>query len=360
MDSYTSDGQRRSSSVYSGVSFTATRLNPNGNGAGKRIIPGGHSRPSSHASNTQTYVPSYMSHVPSRSHASSLSITVPNGTGSTVSPSQPAAVDFPTSEISIMAPRGQLLVLAAGVIQDSTLPYIEMLVSRQDFSGIVLIASPEQETSLKALKMSCFALIGKLSKEMSVTMHFRDDWSHRGVEQTVQQIAKAGEGIQGVLCCPASPPEGTEAMEILKMGPDDLQQAWATNIAFVQSVTLATMDHLLSRCKIGSRKPFRPPQGPFFLLSSPPAYSAASQIVKTACDSLVLKLHEATRASGLTVAYAENVLIPDPAQPEAISQATSGPFSQPDEVHYAQQDAEYASPESPTKLWALWSGAADI
>lgn len=360
MDPHTPDGERRTSSVYSGVSSTA-RQNINGNGIGRPItLTNGHSRPTSHASNAAPYVPSYMSHVPTRSQNSSLSINVPKSPAS----SQPSAVELPANELSIGTPRGQLLVLAAGKLHDSLLSYIEMLVSRQPFSGIILIGSQAEEADLKALKMSCFALIGRLSKEMSVSVHFQDQWSKGDMETTVQQITKTGEGLQGVLCCPAFEPEGTGSRDILSMFGDQLQQALTRSVTFVEGAIHVHKDHLMERTKASNSRPSRAPRGPFFLVAGASAQSAAAQIAKTACDRLISMFDAALRSSGLTIAYAEDVLVPDPVQAEEDSQATSGPFLQPAEVydngsHY-QQDTYYTSPESPTKLWALWSGAANI
>lgn len=346
------DGGRRTSSVYSGVSATAARLNPNGNGIGSTNT-NGHavSRPTSHASSRTPYVPSYMSHVPSRSQTSSLSINVPKSPAYT----QPVAVELP-AEPSITTPRGQLLVLAAGALHESTLSYIEMLVSRQPLSGIILVASHEHEAALKALKMDCYALIGRLSKEMSVTTHFQDQWSQADVENTVQQITKTGE-IQGVLCCPASEQSEAASGDVLSMDANQLHQAWTRSIAFVHGATEATIEYLQSRCKNDSSNLLRAVPGPFFLVAAPPAYSVASQIAKVACDTFLLKLEKA--AKGINVAYAEDVLIPDPLQDEeSSSNATSGPFLQPAEMYHASQpNSEYVSPESPTKLWAAFNAA---
>lgn len=355
MDPLTPNESRRTSSVYSGVSATARlTLNGNGNGNGNGRSYGD-SRPTSYAS-TAPYVPSYMSHIPTRSQASSLSISVPKTS------SQPAAVELPTHELSAAAAHGQLLVLAAGVPHESTLSYIEMLVSRQSFSGIILVASHEQEAALKALKMDCFALIGRLSKAMSVTTHFQDQWSQASIQNTVQQITKTGETIQGVLCCSGHDQSDTASVDVLGMDAEQLQQAWTRSVAFVHASSEATTDLLLSSRQTSSGKLSRVPQGPFFLVAGSPAHSAASQIAKAACDTLIDKLERATKNQGLTVAYAEDVLIPDPVQVEDPSQATSGPFLQPAEMYSTddQRDSEYAPAESPTKLWALWSDAANI
>lgn len=364
MDPPTPDEEeRRTSSVYSGVSVSVSataRQNLTGNGIGRPItLTNGHSRPTSHASNAPPYVPSYMSHVPSRSQASNLSINVPKSPAS----SQPSAAELPATELSIGAPRGRLLVLAAGKLHNSLPSYIEMLVSRQPFSGIILIGSHEEEAALKALKMNCFALIGRLSKEMSVSVHLQDQWSKGDMETTLQQITKTGEGVQGVLCCPAYEPEGVESRDILSMFGDQLQQALRRSVTFVESAIQVHKDHLMERPKAGSGSQSRSPRGPFLLVAAPQAHSAAAQIAKVACDRLLSMFNAALKSSGVTVAYAEDVLIPDPVQAEDFSQATSGPFLQPAEVYdsgYQHQDANYTSPESPTKLWALWSGAANV
>ncbi|CZT25260.1 uncharacterized protein RCC_10989 [Ramularia collo-cygni] len=356
MAAHTPDSERRTSSEYSGVPSTPRR-NLNGNGIGNPFASSnGHSRPSSNT----PYVPSYMSHIPSRSQASNLSINVPKSPAS----SQQSAVELPANEVSIGAPRGQLLLLAAGTLHQSLLSYIELLVTRQPFSGIILVGSHDEEAALKALKMNCFALIGRLSKEMSVSVYFQDQWTLGDMEATLQQITKTGEGIQGVICCPDTLPEETDSRGVLAMSGGLLQQAITRRVTFVESAIQVHKNHLMDRPKANSGNSSRAPRGPFFLVAGPPALSAASQIAKAASDHLLAMFNAALQAFGVTVAYAEDILIPDSVKVGEASDATSGPILQPAEVDATgqdqPQDTDYMVPESPTKLWALWSGAGNI
>ena len=84
-----------------------------------------------------------------------------------------------------------------------------------------------------------------------------------------------------------------------------------------------------------------------FLVTEPTETTAISHLYETACENIVTQLAETSGFSGLTIAYAHDVLIPEP-QPldtnDDLDLSTPG----------GPVDTDYA-PDSPTKLWGMWA-----
>lgn len=87
-----------------------------------------------------------------------------------------------------------------------------------------------------------------------------------------------------------------------------------------------------------------------FLLSSPAGHTSARVVHEPACNAILQALARDTDPRGLTIGYAEDVLVPEP-EP---SKRNGGPVLNADTI--ADANALATSPsDSPTKLWSMWS-----
>ncbi|CAK3741465.1 Hypothetical predicted protein [Lecanosticta acicola] len=349
----------RSSSIYSDQSSQPEQkppqpdhLNASTNGS----TNGNESRAAS-------FTPSFMS-----AHASKSSETLSHGrlpSNPITIPQKPPRrpVGANAEQVSPRPSPGALLILTSGALHPSTLFYLEMLLRRQNLSSIAFTASNAQESALKQLKMDVYALLGKMGKEVGVTIHTKAEWTQAEIESVVQEATKSGTALQGIMCSLELDEDGTAAADFLALETDQLQHSWKQSVAFLHAATRATVPQLLSRCQPGNRSAngisSRTPQGPFFLVTGFTPYTSASHIVRSACDSLILQLERSTKAKGLTVGYAEEMLIPEPV-PEAPKVADQDQFSVSDRQSIPLEDQIFTPSESPTKLWNMWALQNDI
>ncbi|SMQ45197.1 unnamed protein product [Zymoseptoria tritici ST99CH_3D7] len=295
-----------------------------------------------------SYRPSYMSHVPTTSRTDSVAIEVPK---SSLRPETPAK--------HAITPRGLLLVLVAGSIPASMMDYLEMLLGRQNFSGLIIAATQEQEVLVKKLKMDIYGLIGRMEKELGVSIHLKDGWSQAGVETTLQEITGTGESVQGILCCPDF--GSAEGSDILDLDEDDLEKSWKKSMGFLHAASRASIRPLIEQCKKSRHLPKdtsgRGPHGPFFLVTGSAPQTAVSQITKSACDNLLNQLARATSSDDLIVGYTEALLIPDPVVIDGLADGNDLPLRSRNGngIHHDADDEPFIASESPTKLWNMWS-----
>lgn len=320
-----------------------------------------------------SYTPSYMSNIASKStEGLTIRTTQSRNNGSKPVPvplshttSRDADVSSipPTATEPAGGPPGLLLVLISSNIPPSTIFYLEMLLNRQTFSGIVFAASKSQEAELKQLKMDVYALMGRLRKELVVTVHTKHAWSQTEIETVVSEATKHGDGIQGVLCYPEFAETGTADIDIIALESEQLERAWKQSVAFLHAVIKATSNHILSRCKplnpAANGVFVRAPHGPFFLVVGSTAYTPASQITKSACDTLVLQYERATKQNGLTVGFAEAILIPEPTREPPPKPGDDSPLG-PEMYSAGHEDLGFVPSESPTKLWSSWAMHNDL
>lgn len=249
-------------------------------------------------------------------------------------------------------------MLAIGALPASTLSDLEILLGKQNFSSITVVAGPEHAAALKQLKMDIYALIGKLRREIAVATTIKDTWQQIDIEEIIQDVTRSGSGIQGVLCSPQFE-TGLTDPSILSMEDGELEGCLETSLTFLHSVSKATIVHLLSRCKPSAgalNDSFRTtPRGPSFLVTGQQATSPAARIAKAACDSLILQLAQATSTQRLAVGYTDALLIPEPKRVDT-AQASDGPIMQP-EIPWSPtyEDSVFTPGESPTKLYAMWA-----
>lgn len=253
-------------------------------------------------------------------------------------------------------PSGVLLVIAASSLHPSILRYLETILLRQAYAGIVLAARQEQEAELKQLKMDTYALIGKLRREMSIETRLQESWSQAEMTSLLDEGTRLGTGIRGVLCCPEF--AVNEVADVLHVSEHELQKSWQQSVAFVHSASKTIIPQLLVTAKstkdTANGRSVKEPRGPFFLVTSTETRASAASVTKAAVDALVQQLAAGTRSTGLTVGHAETALIPDPIKNDDLKPVLEPVIT--DEAYGGYvQDSAFAPGESPTKLWNMWA-----
>lgn len=269
----------------------------------------------------------------------------------------PSTSSIVAEPASSSGPPGVLLVLVASGLHPSILQHLETLLMRQPFAGIVFAARREQEAELKQLKMDTYALIGKLRREISVETQLRESWSTTDVEEIRSEATRFGAGIQGVLCCPEYADE-VDDLDIFEVEEGVMEKSWRQSVTFLHAASKVIVPHLLKRVTningTANGKPLKEPRGPFFIVANSSTHTSASQIAKAASDALVHQLQAATKPKGLTVGYAENLLIPDPVRKEDTKPSLEPVITQ---ASYGAPvpDYDFSAGESPTKLYSMWA-----
>lgn len=228
------------------------------------------------------------------------------------------------------------------------------MLKKGAYSTIVIVGDSEREAELKQLKMSIYALLGKLSLEVGVHVDVRKSWSQEEVGAAVSKAVEKGEPIYGVLCCPAydgkEPPEG----DILALEESQVAAPWATTVGFLHNVAKSAMPHLRSHNHAQRDSPGT------FAVTGPTERSSTSEVYWSACDAFMNLLGKSNAAKSMIVDYAENVLIAGP-EPERANGEEHVPAPQQATAPESDFDDLATAEASPTKLWAMWDelGAAD-
>ena len=280
--------------------------------------------------------PSYMNAIPARKPVT------PKLNAST----QPVELPTATSPPSVPPPMKGLLILAvAAAPHPSTVSHLEIMLKRGSYAGIIMLGHEDQEAELKQLKMSAYALLGKMSQEAGIQLELQKDWTEVLISAAISKAVKSGDPINGVLCTPAHEGNRSVGSDILALDEEALQHPWKFSAGFLQSVAKAVVPSMLSSSHI-SRGLSRS-----FLVSGPTTRSPICSVYRAACDSIITLIANATAGKGVVVAYAENVIIPDPEPPKSNGSihlsAKAGPID-PD-------ISDFAPGESPTKLWNMWA-----
>ncbi|KAK3710486.1 hypothetical protein LTR37_010329 [Vermiconidia calcicola] len=254
------------------------------------------------------------------------------------------AADLPSTPPPAPA-KGVLLLVIAALPHPATISYVEMMLKRGLYSELWIVGSTEQETELKRVKMSIYALLGKLSLEVGVHLELQKRWSESEVSEAVSKASRAGDPIHGVLCSPAYDGNISQGSDILALDESEFQRPWTYSVGFLHSLAKATLPIMRGKGHIQHGV------SGLFLITPPTESSATSSVYKAACDRFVDLIAEANASSELTVAYADTVLIPEP-EPVRTNGTPNLPIpsrtKDPDEY-------DFAAGESPTKLWNLWA-----
>ena len=301
-----------------------------------------------------SFTPSYMNKIPQRKPvASARSATDMKSVG------VPLPIELPTarSPPSVLAPvqvpvpaqapvvKGLLVIAIAATMHPSTSSYIEMILKRGSYSGIVMIGRPEQEKELKELKMNIYALLGKLSLEAGVHLALQNEWSSSSISDATAKAFPEIEIINGVLCCPSYDANLAKNLDILSVDEDQLQLPWQLSVGFLHSIAKSTLPKMRPKTNVGRNNNL------YFLVTEPTETTAISNLYETTCENVVTQLAENSSLSGITVAYAHDVLIPEPEPLKTNGSldlsARAGPMD-PDV-------GDFAPGESPTRLWGMWA-----
>ena len=341
----------RTSSVYSNDSGKKPTYLDYRNGSSSR--PTTAYTPSFMSSTAMKSVETLATHSTQHQHKPSNTVSIPQR-GTIADQTAPVKTD-------LGPPPGVLLILATGSLQPaSIMSYLEMLLSRQRFSGIAFLADTAEEVALKQVKMDVFGLIGRLGKELAVSVHTKDSWSRSQIEATIETVTNGGSDLQGVLCYPGWGATGG----VLELEESDLAKTFRETVAFTHSAIRATAEKLLAKSKPRDettngvhRKQVGGPKGPFFLVSGPDRSLTGSghAVAKLGCDALLRELDMATRQQGLTVGYAEAVILPEPKRELPPPQRQELRLQPPEAQAQAHEDLGFLSGESPTKLWNMWA-----
>ena len=219
------------------------------------------------------------------------------------------------------------------------------MLKRGSYSGLVIIGNAEHEAELKQLKVNIYALLGKMSLEVGVQLELEKEWSESAVLEAVARGVKAGDIVYGALCIPAHDGDRLVDSDILTLDENQLVEPWNFSAGFLHSTAKSLLP------KIRSNPQLQRGTAGYFLVTGPKETNPISKLYGAACDSIIGSLAKTHASSGVTIAYAENVLVPEP-EPVKINgklhlSAHTGPI---------ESDIDDLPPaESPTRLWNMWA-----
>ena len=290
--------------------------------------------------------PSYMNAAPPRKPVLTPAIRT-SGLDGTSGRTQPVETYSPADHVTAIVPapvpKGLLLLVIAALPHPLTISHLEVMLKKSSYSGICIIGGAEHEAGLKQLKMSLYALLGKMSQEVAVQMDLRQSWGEDEISEAIRKATKNGDAVNGVLCSPAYEANQNLGLDILALGNNQLELPWKFSVGFLQHVAKYTVPKLVANNHMQ--------HGPAFLVTGLIGRSPTSTVYKAACNALVNILAETYSPNGLIVAYAEDVLIPEPEPAKHNGtglhlSAKAGPVD---------AELEGLTPESPTKLWNMWA-----
>ena len=242
-------------------------------------------------------------------------------------------------------PKGILLLAVGGSSHPSTVSYIEMMLKRGSYKEVMIVGYTGHEEELKRLKIDIYALLGKLGKEIGVTVISQEHWTPVDFANAVTKAVEGGDAVHGVLCSPAY----EETHDVLSADEKDLELSWRSSIGFIHRVAKATTPHFRSdRIAQTGIDPVQAGTSDVFLVTSPPR-KASFALNQAACDTLLRMLAETTAAKAISVDYADNILIPEPEGVDINGEA------QPVGNEHLGFDPTFTPGESPTKLWNMWA-----
>lgn len=222
-----------------------------------------------------------------------------------------------------------------------TVSYLERMLKRGSYATIVMIGNKEHEVELKQAKMNIYALLGKMSLEVGVNLELQKSWSESEISAAVAKASSSGDAVHGVLCTPAYDSDSSLDSDILALDETELQSPWKSSVGFLHGVAKATLPDM--RSNVHQQRGVAGQ----FLVTGPTATTATSSVFQAACDRIVALL----ASPSLTIAYAEDVLIPEP-EPVKLN----GKLHLPAKPGPVDSDiSDFAPGESPTRLWNMWA-----
>jgi hypothetical protein len=226
-----------------------------------------------------------------------------------------------------------------------------MMLKRGSYSGIVIIGSAEQEQELKQLKMNIYALLGKMSLEVGVHLELQTTWTGSDISTAVSKAIQESEVVNGVLCSPCYDGNRSVNSDILSMDEDTLHWPWRYSIGFLHSTAKSLLPRMRPKMGIGRANVA------YFLVTEPQETTALTHLYETTCENIVTQLAETSGYQGLTIAYAQDILIPEP---EPLNK--NGSLDLSAQAGPIDSDVGAFDPEdsSPTKLWGMWAMQDEI
>ena len=214
-----------------------------------------------------------------------------------------------------------------------------------------MIGNVEQETELKQLKMNVYALLGKMSLEVGVHLELQNTWSESNISAAVSKAIQDSDVVNGVLCCPSYDGNRSVNSDILTVDEDTLQWPWKYSVGFLHGTARSLLPRMRPKTGIGRANVA------YFLVTEPQETTALSHLYETTCENLVTQLAETSGYQGLTIAYAQDILIPEP---EPLNKNGSLDLSAQAGPIDSDVGAFDPGDSSPTKLWGMWAMQDEI
>lgn len=245
------------------------------------------------------------------------------------------------------------------------------MLIRRLYKQIVVLGNAAYETQLKQLKMEIYSILGNLGQEVAIQMALQPNLDEAEIYTVISKAVADGEAVYGVLCSPAysfTPRQAASSASVMNIDQAALEASFKTGVAFLQSVAKQAIPNFRAAAQDSKVQ-----QSGLFLVTglaneTEGDDSHLALINSAACRSVMTLLVEAATGRGLTIDYAENLLLPEP-EPvvvEAEEEKVVNGVAKPAPLNVRKAAAAtaangYAEPESPTRLWALYSemGAAE-
>lgn len=283
-----------------------------------------------------------------------------------------------------VAPANDVLLLAIAGQPDSGLKtYVKTVLSKvAGIKDVVILAVRQYEEVLKQLKMDLYGLAGSLQRELGVHLFFQQDWSSEAIRLNVEEALGSGRKItspgavgtaaaklngngvekksenktlQAVICDLAL--ASGDQTDLLEQDTSELEAQWRQSVGFVHAVAQCTVPHLRvsaagqSAMSDASTKTL---QRPFFATTIPSASSfARPSLHETSVRTLLSDLSRTSTRQGVTIGFADQLLIPDPEPAPKLQTSTASEMQS--NAWNDGEPADFSAGESPTKLWGLWA-----
>lgn len=292
------------------------------------------------------------------------STTVSNHTRVTSTPSSPR-LGSNTAATSITASsRSSLLIIITETFLPKLQPTIQsIMIHHPTVQEIQLCTTSDEMT--KRLKMDCYTVIGKLSKDVAVTM--LPSCEPDNISHLVSVLHAQGNGpLSGVLLCTQSEPT-TESLppqsHLLDLDIAEMQRRWQDSTLLIHAVARHTLPLLAP-----ARPDPRPSTSntatqstkPFFFIHTDRQRTSLDPFHTAVRDLLLQSLAASPIAAESLIGYADDLVPPLPA-PASAPRTPPRPILIPGQAAgggggggYVPEPEE-TSQESPTKLYYLWS-----
>jgi len=258
-------------------------------------------------------------------------ITTPNGTSDFTQAATP-----PTSK-----GQGTILVAIAAAPHPSLVTYLGSVLRREPVREIVIIGNATFTEELKQLNLDIYALLGKLGSSISLQMNPISSFEEPVMHDAVLSSVAEGESIHALICSPAYSIGSASSASVTSLDRDELDLGWKSSIGFLHSIAKSALPR------------FRPDAPGLFLVTPSTERSPMAVLNNIGVRALMTLLVEANNAKDITIDYAENVILPQP-EPEPNPEASNGRPPALD-VTNLPRNGDQSTPESPTKMWALYS-----